>query len=64
MNNNIPVEIAIFGTVIFCILAAVTVKDMNDNKWKQDAIKRGCAEYILNPDDGSSTWQWKEMKDE
>ena len=43
---------------ILLLFAAFMVAEQRDDL-KQQAIERGCAEWVVKSD-GSTTWQWKE----
>ena len=56
LNNLILVLWSLLVAVIlfFFFLVANQRDDL-----KQQAVERGCAEWVVNPS-GSTTWQWKE----
>lgn len=49
----------IFAAIFY--LATIWCLEYKYNKIKEQAVERGCAEWVVNPS-GSTTWQWKEEK--
>lgn len=61
MKDNI-VDI-FFGFACLCIVGFMMYQvgsGTAELDWKQEAIKRGVAEYVMNPETGRTTWRWKQ----
>ena len=63
MNEDITKTVLsillIVGAVFFGVIIGTGA---TNGIWENDMIKRGYAEYVMNPSDGSTKWQWKEEK--
>jgi hypothetical protein len=59
-------EDLLFGIVIGGVLAISTTLSIavpvQRTAWQEEAVKKGYAEFVLNPADGTTKWQWKEPK--
>ena len=51
--------IMIFAAIFY--LGTIWCLEHQYNKIIEQAVERGCAEWIVN-NDGNTTWQWKEAK--
>lgn len=65
-KEEIPVGcgVAMSITVFIAINAwTFTVKAWQDDTkaWRLEAVRRGAAEWVMNPRTGESEWRWKEQ---
>lgn len=51
----------LIGVLITCVFAVI-VFSVNSQRWRQEAVDVGAAEYIL--DGNQAVWRWKEQDDE
>jgi len=56
MKDEIATCILFFMAVIFVVVCFVVAEQRDD--LKAEAVKRGCAEWIVD-EHGNTTWQWK-----
>lgn len=46
--------------VYFCFYCPISWQ--NDTKyWREETVKRGVAEWVLDPVTGETYWKWKEL---
>lgn len=55
-------EAALFGAFFTAVLAIIVIAvlwNVTNEQWKEDAVKRGYAEWIVKTN-GTTTFKWKE----
>lgn len=52
----------VVGMVIAIAVLYVITGFHDVDKWQKEAVAHGSAEYVMNPTNGRTTWQWKESK--
>lgn len=57
MNSETPAFFA--GVILTALFWGLVVRPIHNQMWEQGAVKNGKAEYVLNPNNGSTTWRWK-----
>jgi len=48
--------------IILLLLIGLTMTIHQRDTMKAEAVKRGAAEWVINPDNGETTFQWKTIK--
>lgn len=48
--------------IVLLLLAGLFVLVQERDCFRAEAVKRGAAEWIINPDNGETKFQWKEIK--
>jgi len=61
MNREIEgVTVGMFvGIILFAIFWGICIRPIHNDIWERNAVKNGKAEYVLNPNNGTTTWRWK-----
>jgi ActR/RegA family two-component response regulator len=54
-------EWAAVGIVLLLLTGLFALVYARD-AFKAEAVKRGAAEWLVNPDNGETTFQWKDIK--
>lgn len=57
--NQTTADLLTIVLLLLLVGALFAVADQRDTL-KAEAVKRGVAEWVVNPDNGSTTFQWKE----
>lgn len=49
-----------FGIIMGLFFALYFLTTIINNRWEQVVVKHGCAEYIMNKENGKTFWEWKD----
>lgn len=65
-SEDIPVGcgVAMIFLIVALVAAVICVAKWwqdDTERWRKEAVRRGHAEYVLDPTNGTTTWQWKEQ---